>query len=968
MCVSPTGAVCSRSSTEEGRSGEEAERQRASPAVDVLGGNPQAAQNVAGESPRLAPQPVAAAPCPVPPITNPSTVPLPDSSDSAFPSMENILPATLPRGDFEDVISQELSAEESIAGVAGSLPASLTKDCSSSAKVQRLPARPPFTSQIDGTVQELHYMSQTVKEKTNTNSQPKQIQPPRQSAEPVCITKEKQSITLEYKTETGTNVELCGKGPHIHTSQCSHKPPSGAAESASHQQDSKSALPSFPTDNAENKQTDQSKTKLKTVREILHKATEMHKANSLESVKTFKYDETPHSAKILEASKSRELSHGSFSFRKETSVSTCSPLEADQVGSNTKNEQTDTTASSSDFKMLPEFSSLKGCSSSPVKGPALSDPNLLVSLQAETSHTLHQVPSTETSLIAEIVHSDDAREIVVVREEAHISGSWSNMHLNQNYLLQREDGSVCRAAIVNELSTGEPKLYEGSVQASMELDSQPVEVYEFCGLVEEVAEETVCVGSSMQIPHSPGYEVNLFNALLENADEDFEPSIHAVNDNTIIISQQSLPSSSDMSVENTGVAAVGHHLVLNSNQAVEMAHSGEVCLVQVAAVTSDSFAVEQTDTTTQTGTHCSQVSAAQSDVTEVSGSTAVQTIFPEQEAEVTAGSLSLLSPLVTNQDTGTQSSSTVSLHISCVENQTPGFTVVSAIKPEVCSNDGTKVFPPSTPSQNVAAATESKPEALCATFPPGLINPSLLLLKPGETPLLKHPSSLLAKVSKQQNVDIQLANAHSSLCGTVSEECLPRTISAADSISASLSSQKDECSVNKTLASVDVEQPASSGFTSLQFEQTASVTPTASTSNSEALTFIRMPTEEKDHDPQNLETPPEATSPAAPLTFHMLPASVKKEEPTPTPSSINDNSYPDDAEDESDDMEQDEMAGESEVQDSISGQVSSPEEESEDEPDPDKNDTPSSSHKVVPVAMTMSVWVLKRTWLTDKIF
>ncbi|XP_037546884.1 helicase SRCAP [Nematolebias whitei] len=599
--------------------------------------------------------------------------------------------------------------------------------------------------------------------------------------------------------------------------------------------------------------------------------------------------------------------------------------------------------------MLPEFSSSEGSSSDPVKRPALPDPDLLVSLQAEPSQTSHQVPSTETSLIAEIVHSDDAREIVVVREEAHVSGGWSNMHLNQNYLLQREDGSVCRAAIVNELSTGEPKLYEGGVQASMELDSQPVEVYEFCGLVEEVAEETVCVGSSMQIPHSPGYEVNLFNALLENADEDFEPSIHAVNENnTIIISQQSLPSSSDMSIENTGVAAVGHRLVLNSNQAVEVAHAGEVCLVQVAAVTSDSFTVEQTDTTTQTGTHCSQVSAAQSDVTEVSGS--VQTISPKQEAEVTAGSLSLLSPLVADQDTGTQSCSAVSVHISCLENQTPGFTVVSAIKPEVCSNDGTKVSPPSAPSQNAAAATGSRPEALCATFSPNLINPNLLLLKPGETPLLKHPSSLLAKVSKKQNVDSQLANAHSSL----SEECLPRTVSAADSLSAALSSQKDQCSVSKTLTSIDVQQPASSGFTSLQFEQTASVTPTASTSNSEALTFIRMPTDEKDPDPQNLETPPEATSPAAPHTFHRLPASGNKEEETPPPSNVNDNSYPDDAEDESDDMDQDEMMGESEVQDSMSGQVSSPEEESDDEPDPDKNDTPSSSHKV-------------RQWISDRV-
>lgn len=933
MFVPPTGAVCSQSSTEEGRSGGEAERQRASPAVDVLGGNPQAAQNVAGESPPLAPQPVAAAPRPVPLFTNPFTVPLPDSSVLSFPSMETTLPGTLSRGGFKSTISQEVSAEESVAGVARSLPTSLT------AEEQRLQAR-PLTSQVDGTIQELQYGSQTVKEKSNSNSQAKQVRPP-QSAGPV-ITDEKRSITLDYKT--GTNVELCGKVPCVHTSQCSHTPPPGAAESAGHRQDSKSALPPFPADNTENKQTDESKTQPKTVGEISHEAAETQKANSSESADTFKYvEKRPHTVKILEASKATESSHRLHSSRKETSVSTCSPLDAEKARaaqrSDTKNEQTDTTASSSDFRMLPGFSSSKESSSNPVKGCALPDPKLLVSLQAETSHTSHQVPSTKTSLIAEIVHSGDAQEIVVVREEAHISGGWSNMHLNQNYLLQREDGSVCRAAIVNELSTGEPKLYEGSVQAGMELDSQPVEVYEFCGLVEEVAEETVCVGSSVQIPHSPGYEVNLFNALLENADEDFEPSIHTVNENeTIIISQQSLPSSGDdnMSIENTGV---GHHLVLNPNQAVEMAHPGEVCLVQVAAVTSDSFTVEQTDTTTQTGPHCSQVSAAQSDLTEASSSAAVQTVSLKQEAEATAGSLTLLSPRVAGEDTVMQSSA-VSLHVStCVENQTPGFTVVSAIKPEVCSNDGTKVSPltPSQCIQKAAAPTERKPGAPCATYSPGLINPKLLLLKPGETPLLKHPSSLLTKVSKQQNVDSKLTNPHSSLSGTASEECLQQTVSAADSLFAAQSSQKDQRSVNKTSDSED-RQPVSS----------APVTPTASTNDAEAFTFTKTPTNQEDNTPRNLKTPPEATSPAASLTFRTLPASEEKEEEATSPANPNDAiGYPDDAEEESDDDE-DEPMEEGEVHEALSGQVSSPEEDSDDEPDPDKDDmsTPSSSDKV----------------------
>ncbi|XP_037611435.1 helicase SRCAP isoform X3 [Sebastes umbrosus] len=983
------------------------------------------------------------------------------------------LPETLPiRSDSKDSISEKVHAEESVAevvGVSRSLPTSLNEDCSSSAEMQRLPAPlcPPLApdTQIDSTVQELQYGSQTDKEKSHSNSKTNQIQPPRGGAGLVVITgtKEKQSVTLEYKPETGTNTELGGKehtggnillkprsqicftasspsvpqssvsfkvqdatehgamepsdrDPLILANQGSHIPPPGAAVQAGGHQDSKSSpLPLPSSGNSEIKQTDLSKPQ--TIKEISTDVREIQKENSLESVEHVKeLVDTSHkerqlpSADILDTPKARESPPGLFTSAGKGSSATsredgniqrsCDPLEGEQVESSVREEQTDT--SSSDVTMLPECSSSQESSSKPSAAPHLFDTSLVVSLQteqvaeAETSHPPDQVPTTETPLTAELVHSAEAQEIVVVREEAHISGDWSNMHLNQSYLLQREDGSVCEAAIVNELSselsTGEPKLYEESVQADIELHSQPVEVYEFCTLVEEVAEETVCASSSAQIPHSPGYEVNLFNALLDHTDVytvkvDLETTIHTINESdTVFISQQPLPSSHDanqtqassdshnLSTQNTKSAAVGQHLVLDANQAVEVDNSSEVCLVEVAAVTSDSFAVEQMDTSPQIVTPCSQVNAALLDQTEVSDSPVVEMIPPKQEAGATAGALSLISPVVTGEDTGMESSVAVSVQPSL--NQ----TVVSATKREACvssPHEGTKETPaltetPSQSVQNVAVPTETKPKAICITRSSGIINPKLLLLKPGETPLLKHPPSLLAKVSKQQNAAGELANAHSSRSGTASEECLPQTVSDSLCASVALSGQKDQtqCSVNKTSVSAappgEVRQPTMSG-NSLQLDQTASVTLTTSTNKSdkEALNVTKTSSEAESLS-QDGVAPTDATKPNA---LYVLSASGEREDAVMASTSQPDSLY---VEEESEDMEQDEATGETEAQEATSGQVSSPEEGSDEEPDADKTEsemtTPSSTNKHGQSRTDRKAVFLKvRQWIADRV-
>ncbi|XP_047234020.1 helicase SRCAP isoform X3 [Girardinichthys multiradiatus] len=870
----------------------------------------------------------------------------------------NTLPGTLPSSNIKTINSQEVLSEETTPGTKSSLPTSLPEELSSSAGTERLPTRPPVKSQIDSTVEEHQYGSQTVKEKSLTNSQEYQIQPPQQSSGPVVVT--------EFKPESGTNVELKGGNllhPQsqicftvaspgsqssvgfkvqelpVHTIQSTHRTLSGVAESVGSRQDSKSQI--------QITQTDTSETKPKTVTEISHDAVETWNTNSLESVETFICTERhPRSVETLPFSKAGQSAPG-----RETSVSFCGTLEEAHVDRDTRDEHADTTTSlsSSGFSMLPEFSSSKESSSNPPAGSSLPDTSLVVSLQAGTSHTSDQVPSTETSLFAEILRSSEAQEIVVVRD----GGDWSNMHLNQNYLLQREDGSVCQAAIVNQLSAGEPKLYEEGVQARVELHSQPVEVYEFCSLVEEVAEETICVGGSSQIPHSPGYEVNLFNALLENADEDLEPSIHTVAEaDTIIISQEAMASPNDdvhnVAVQNPRVTTVGQHLVLNSNQTVEVAHMSEVCLVQVAAVTADSFTVEETDVTTQTGIHCSQTSSADLGLTQVSNSAAFQRVSTQQEA--------VLSPAVAGGDT--EMSSAVSVHVSSAASLTPGFTFVSAIKPEFCvsSQEGNRVS---------LSLTETKPEAFCTTYSSTVINPKLLLFKPGETPLLKHPPSLQAKVSKQPSVDGKLAGAHSSLSGTASKECLPQPVLAAESpfASAALGSHKDQtqCSVHKT----------STATTPVKVQQTALVIPTASTSKSEALTFTQTSTKEADPSPPNVATFPGVPQPITPQTFVMLSAAEERDETDTASINPNDsNSYPDYAEDESEDMDQYQDEQASDIHEVELGHVSSPEEDSDDEPDPDRSEmtTPSSSHKHGESRTdTQAVFLKVRQWIADRV-
>lgn len=992
--------MCSQGNTEERRSGEEAVRQRAPPAVDELGDDPQAAQNVAGESPRHAPQPVTAAPHTAPPFICPSSVPLPDSQDKTFFSMEKPSPINMSEilpicsNTAQDSISEDVSAEES---VSTSLPTSVNEDCSSSSEMQKLssPHAPPISDiQIDSTVQEIHYGSQTDKEKRHSDNETS-----RDGAGLPDVTgpEEKQSAMLEYKPATAPTIEP-GTNEHkaepVHhesqseirftassssvqqsssdtaepgvkevsdcgESQSSHAGQPDAGEHTGIRQDSTSPVLPSPQLDKRNTQTDISKPK-----EISNDAKDTQKTNSLESLEMFDKNkdladtsgqEPQHlSSETLEIPKAGELLTGLC-----TSGSRDSLSNRGTDGDDSKNqgsskqlegEQMERRISKEHPDMVIYCASTES-SSKPSAVVPLFDTS--VSLQTEeVVATSDQVLTTEPPITTELVHS--SQEIVLVREDANISGAWSNVQLNQSYLL-REDGTVCEAAIFSsELSTAEPKQYEEGFQTDIELHSQSVEVYEFCSLVEEVAEETICVSSSAQTPHSPGYEVNLFNALLENSEDynekgDVEPqpkpSIHTINEgDAVIISQHPLPSPHDANKVQASSNSNSHkltsantaepHLVLDVNQDIEMANSSEVCFVEVANE-SCSLPVDNADASPVAPS--SEITSAGRRQTEGRSSPLFETVPPKKNAEASTSILSLVPPVVTSEGLGVETSLAVPVHVSHVELQTSGLTVLSATETDLT---------PSQTTENVSMSRETKQESShCSN-----VNPKLLLLKQEETPL-KHPSSLLKKVAGQQNVAVSLATAHKSWPGTVSKQCLPQMASAADSscASAALTSQQDQTqrSFNTTAdPSGKVQSTTLSSNITLVTEQKTS---TSGKSEKEALTVSKS-SPESDLALQD-DVTPDVTSSSMPNKVYMVPISVEGgrivvSSTSPTePLGQSESLY---MEDESEDMEQDELMGENETQEAETGQVSSPEDASDE--DPDKTDsemtTPGLQYKV----------------------
>ncbi|XP_072312932.1 uncharacterized protein srcap isoform X2 [Eucyclogobius newberryi] len=635
-----------------------------------------------------------------------------------------------------------------------------TEDCYPS-EMQRHPTPcPPLSSdiQLSNTVQELQYGSQTNEEKGTPNSQ---CQPAKEAGiVDIKGTQEKVSFTLEIQPEMG--VEEYTSENVISQPPCSFPTSTTASQASVAVQDKADRAIEV---------------------ELLSKTvTEQNSQSQTLPTPLFHRNE---SKQIYMPQ--TEISHTEPAPETEA-LNVPNFHQAQDRDQGHRRISPDTTATDQ-----PESFCIQDTFSKPSSAPLVIGTDPVVSLQTEQGTCpTEQVTSTEMPLIAQIVHSSGTHEIVVVRDD----GDWSGVHLNQSYLLQREDGTVCQAAIINNLGS------ELSAGQTVHLDSQSLEVYQFCDLVEEVAEETVCGSSGIQIPHSPGYEVNLFNALLDNSDdfslkEDLESQMdttfHTIDESGgVIISQQAVLSSHDgnqivtctstdchtMSIQNTAVATVQQHLILNARQSV--ANANEVCLVEVANVAPDSFAVEQANTSTEAMDFSTQIEMA----------TCQSEPLQKQETDLTVSSPT--SPLQ------------VVLGAVHVDRQ-PSLksspdVAVSATKLEPCVSSNEEPKEPVSsvaPLQTIHTVVVTTSTATTSPSPfLGKINPQLLILKPGTHPVLKPPAPLVEHVSTGQN-------AHSS--GTQSEECLSHTVSAADrKISVAPCSQNEQtnCSVKASVPSL----------------------------------------------------------------------------------------------------------------------------------------------------------------------
>ncbi|XP_061666235.1 helicase SRCAP [Syngnathoides biaculeatus] len=746
LCLTPqTGAACGRSSSKEGGCGEAAVRQRASPAVDVLGGKPQAAHNVSGESHRRVPQPAAAATRVLPP--------LPESVHSTFLVMETTPP--VPIGGNANV---RVSRSDGVSQVDG-VNLSPAEDFRPRAP---LTSHPQNASEFQGLQRGLHTVT---KETHLSNSETHHIEFPQEGAGA--------AVGLQHNSEIERDLEFDGKhtcgtvAPQAQlsftASALSNAMEHGATGQSSQEGNPQDSTPAVSAPSNCSGQVNLSRVLKEVQRDA--RINEMADASNKAA---------PLSAETLETPNAGGPGSGS----PQTPV----------LFNNTGHAQTGCVIEE------PSDSSPKSSTHCSVL-----DSGLLVSLQAQSEPSQ---PLTETPMITELVHSAESQEIVVVSEAAHLGGGWPNVHLKQSYLLQRADGSVCEAAIVTEHTPAEAKLYEESMQANMDLETQNVEVYQFCSLVEEVAEETVCVSTSVQIPHSPGYEVNLFNALLDSSEDlesNLEPSIPTINDSdAVIISHQDDDAGqqqvcSNSSVHSLSVAAVGQHLLLDTS-------SSQVCLVEV-----DSFPMDQTPT--QVLTPCPQVSE------------------DRREAEGHAALSSLVDAVKSQQ---------VKASVAMQEAR-------------VSSPAGTKGRPSEDLSQHATVSAGAQPEAFIAN-PAGGINPKLLIIQPGAVSLLKQATSLL-KQSVESKPDDNRGTPASAKCLAV---CSSPAAQSGRTNEAKANARKiSTASRYSQSEALNVIRPSSP--TPADFDEESAVTPSSS-SVKDLATQHDSPFEDEDEDDDDEHT------------------------------------------------------------------------------------------------------------------
>ncbi|CDQ61816.1 unnamed protein product [Oncorhynchus mykiss] len=815
LCPTPqTGAVCSQSCTEGGSSGEEVVQQCTPPAV--LGGDPQAEHYVAGSS-QHALHPVPAAP--LPPLDNTATS---QPERRVHVSEKNSPTESHPNGKTKDSCEEGAMSDSGAEIVQGGLGPSHPKDPSVSTESHS----DRFSDkQTEGTAQDLHYGSQT-DNRSHTDRQmgaagPGQDQALQQGGAGGMVvvsgTEHRQPLPetekLEYKQETGMeehparnlssesfstasplplspnkdkvpdNKEDRGMEQPQTTLptqaiQASHRPLSEVKEQAGILQKSEQPI----ADNCERKQTDISTEPKITMQNSNDDKEEMPGANAVEQGPQEPEMPTEPSESGHPGAKYSGLvpytppgsgnSTPSYSTdrQSESDNEKSPPQPKEQIEANGAEEETEMAEPSANLTIQSQSSFLH-------ETLELDSMQTEQSVEVQMSNPEH-VTRMETQLVSAHVLSTDTQGAVMLGGETCLELS-EEVQVSQCILLEEHDV----IELNSELSSEETKSFIEGTHSDIEMSQLAAgefEIYSFAE--EEIATEVV--GERLSL--SPSYEVNLFNPLIEHSenctasegqDTHLPSPPQTGNDNDQAIIQQG-PLSSDHGLSEMEVCS-NDFIPSLSTQDVEM--------------TDERHNLEPENTTTE-----------------------VDAAVVEDSIGSTTRKSSLVSPMeelteVVVQSTSQHSievlSSPITVHLSeskgqnCPLKVVPGVTLQSTTEPESCvsSHEGPENPQPcptltETPvhtqqdvdgSVNVTSTTEVKPEASRSALSSGVIDPKLLLLKRGDTPLLIHPPSLLLGLCVQQSNSLTLPSARSPSSGSDTApvvECPPKAVAAAVSV------------------------------------------------------------------------------------------------------------------------------------------------------------------------------------------
>eukprot|EP00063_Salmo_salar_P059666 XP_014034501.1 PREDICTED: helicase SRCAP-like isoform X1 [Salmo salar] len=539
------------------------------------------------------------------------------------------------------------------------------------------------------------------------------------------------------------------------------------------------------------------------------------------------------------------------------------------------------------------------------------------SIEVQMSNPDHKT-RMETPLVSELVLSADAQGAVMHGGETSLELS-EEVQVDQCVLLEEHlvSGDTAVIELTSEHSDREPKSFIEGTHSDIEIDPLAAGEFEIYSFVEEeIAIEVVGERTSL----SPSYEVNLFTPLMEHsenctASEGREIRLlshpQASNDNDQVIIQHQngfTPSLSTQDVEMTdeGQNSETENTTTEIDNTV-LEDSSEVCVVQTVPISDTPDG--QMDTCTQAALPCLEISTAVSDNRGVRISPATclsdtQTLQGETEVRAMASTSSLVSPMeeltegVVVQSNSQHSievlSSPITIHLpegrkqNCPLKEVPGATLQNTTEPKPCvsSDEGTKHSQPCPTltgnpvetQQDVyrtvnVTATEANPEASRSTLSSGIIDPKLLLLKRGDTPLLKHPPSLLLGVSRQQSSSLTQASTSSFSCGSDTApvlECLPNAVSVAVPMPVSSHRDQTEPSVKRKPTAAPPAIPATN--TPSQSRMPPPSNPTPCKSDKEALTPIKTSTGKAVTLSQTLNPPNIINASSKPLSAPKLPS------------------------------------------------------------------------------------------------